>query len=96
MTQYHVDAAQVAAASALTGRSAETIRGEVAGMLSQLQALEGSWQGGAATAFSGVVSQWRATQMQVEVALDEITRALAQAAEHYQMAEDTAQRMFAH
>lgn len=96
MTQYHVDAAQVAAASTTAGRSAEAIRAEVAGMLAHLQSLESSWQGGAATAFAGVVSQWHATQMQVETALDEITRALAQAAEHYQVAEDTAVRMFAH
>lgn len=95
MTQYHVDAAQVAGASALAARSAQTIRGEVAGMLGQLQALEGSWQGGAATAFAGIVAQWHATQMQVEAALDEITLALGHAAEQYQTAEDTATRMFA-
>jgi len=95
MTQYHVDAAQVASASALAGRSAQAIRTEVAGMLAQLNALEGSWQGAAATAFAGIVQQWHATQMQVESALDEITLALGQAAEHYQVAEDTASRMFA-
>ena len=45
MTQYHVDAAQVASASSLAARSAQTIRTEVTGMLGHLRALEGSWQG---------------------------------------------------
>lgn len=95
MTQYHVDSAQVASASALAGQSAQTIRGEVAAMLAHLRALESSWQGGAAVAFAGIVEQWHGTQMQVETSLEEITRALAQAAEQYRVAEDNATRMFA-
>lgn len=95
MTQYHVDATQVASASSLAARSAQTIRTEVTGMLGHLRALEGSWQGGASVAFTGLIQQWHGTQLQVEAALEEITQALGQAAEHYQSAEETATRMFA-
>jgi len=94
MTQYHVDAAQVAQASAFTTRSAQTIRTEVASMLAQLQALEGSWQGAAATGFTAVVQQWQSTQTQVDAALDQIALSLGSAAQHYQDAEDMAARMF--
>lgn len=50
--------------------------------------------GGAAAAFSGTVTQWRAAQNQVETALDAIQAALAQAAQNYADAELTATRMF--
>ena len=49
MTQYHVDAAQVAAASSQASACAETLRAEVAAMMGHLTALEESWQGSAAT-----------------------------------------------
>ena len=52
MTQYHVDAAQVAAASGRAAASAASIRAEATSMLAQLTALESSWQGGAAAAFT--------------------------------------------
>ncbi|MFN3867074.1 MAG: WXG100 family type VII secretion target [Demequina sp.] len=95
MTRYHVDAAEVASASALAAGSAQTIRGEVAAMMGHLTALEGSWQGGAATAFAGVLDQWRSAQVQVEQALEALTVALSHAAEQYQSAEDAAARLFA-
>ena len=94
MSQYHVDSAQVASASSLAAASAQSIRTEVSSMLAHLRALESSWQGGAATAFAGLGQQWHCTQLQVEAALEEITTALAQAAEQYRVAEDTATRMF--
>ncbi|WP_084039268.1 WXG100 family type VII secretion target [Demequina sp. NBRC 110053] len=94
MTRYHVDAAEVASASALAARSSDTIRSEVGAMLGHLTALESTWQGSAATAFAGVLDQWRGAQAQVESALDSITVALSQAASEYQTAEDTASRLF--
>jgi WXG100 family type VII secretion target len=95
MTQYNVDAAQVANASRLTAQSAETVRAEVAAMMGHLTALESSWQGGAASSFAGLLQQWRSAQVQVESALDNITVALGQAAQQYQSAEDNASRLFA-
>lgn len=94
MTQYNVDAAQVANASTLAANSAEALRAEVGAMMSHLTALEGSWQGGAASAFTGLLQEWRAAQVQVESALDNITVALGQAAQQYQSAEDNASRLF--
>ncbi len=94
MTRFHVDAAEVAQASAIAQRSGDTIRAEVAALVSHLTALEGTWQGGAATAFTGVLDQWRAAQAQVEGALDALSAALGTAATAYQDAEDAATRMF--
>ncbi|WP_084079071.1 WXG100 family type VII secretion target [Demequina sp. NBRC 110057] len=94
MTRFNVDSAQVADASARAAASGETIRTEVATMVSQLTALEGSWQGGAATAFAGVLDQWHAAQAQVEQALDALSTALAHAATTYEDAEQQATRMF--
>lgn len=94
MTRYHVDAAEVASASTLAARSSDTIRTEVAAMMAHLTALQGSWQGGAASAFAGVLDQWRGAQVQVEQALDSLTVALSQAAQEYQTAEDSAARLF--
>ncbi|MDN4477504.1 WXG100 family type VII secretion target [Demequina sp. SYSU T00039] len=93
--QFHVDAAEVAAAAARTAHTADAIRGETAAMLAHLTALEGSWQGSAAAAFGDVREQWRAAQVQVEAALDAITQALGAAARSYEDAEATATRLFA-
>jgi len=92
---YHVDADEVATAAARAGQSGETIRAEVASLVGSLQALEGTWQGQASTAFAGVLAQWRAAQAQVEVALGSLTHALSAAATGYADAEATAARMFA-
>jgi len=94
MTRFHVDAEQVASAAALADRSGHTIRSEVNAMMAHLTALEGSWEGGAATAFAAVLDQWRAAQVQVEHALDALAVALSGAAQEYQAAEQTATRLF--
>ncbi len=93
--QYHVDAAEVSAASARTARSADAIRGEVAALMSELVRLDATWQGGAAAAFGDVREQWRGAQAHVEQALDAITQALGHAARSYEEAEATASRLFA-
>ncbi len=92
--QYHVDAAEVSAASARAARSADAIRAEVAAMMSHLAGLDSSWQGSAASAFADARDQWRSAQHHVESALDAITAALAGAARSYEDAEATAARLF--
>lgn len=92
---YHVDSDEVAAAAVRAGQSGEAIRAEVATMVATLQALEGTWQGAASTAFAGVLAQWRGAQAQVEAALVSLTEALGAAATGYSDAEATAARMFA-
>jgi WXG100 family type VII secretion target len=92
---YHVDSDEVSAAAARAAASGEAIRGEVANLVGTLQALEGSWQGSASTAFAGVLAQWRGAQAQVESALVSLADALRAAAAGYADAEATAARMFA-
>lgn len=92
--RYQVDSEQMNAASGAVAASVTTVRTEVAAMMRNLDALQGTWTGGAAAAFSGTVTQWRAAQNQVETALDAIQAALAQAAQNYADAELTATRMF--
>ncbi len=92
--QYHVDSAEVSAASARAAHSADAIRAEVAAMMSHLAALDASWQGSAASAFADAREQWRSAQLHVEHALDAITAALAGAARSYEDAESTVARLF--
>lgn len=96
MTEFHVDAAQVATASSQAATSAANLRTEVAAMMGHLTALENTWHGTAAASFAGVLQEWRAAQVQVDAALDNITTALGQAAQQYQAAEDNASRLFSH
>ncbi|WP_430868389.1 WXG100 family type VII secretion target [Demequina aurantiaca] len=95
MTQYNVDAGEILRGAQRASHSGENIRAEVAGLLGTLTALEGTWQGGAASAFTGVLEQWRAAQAQVESALDSMGVALGQAAQEYESAETQASRLFA-
>ncbi|NCT92521.1 WXG100 family type VII secretion target [Cellulomonas sp. APG4] len=94
MSRYEVDSAQVSQASAAAGRSVTAIRSEVAALLRHLTELQQVWRGSAATAFSGVVTDWSATQQRVEVSLDQITQALSAAAQTYAEAEQQASRLF--
>ena len=63
-------------------------------MMRHLQDLQASWQGGAATAFAGVMTEWQGAQVHVEAALDSITAALGSAAQTYADAEAQASRLF--
>ena len=91
---YHVDAQEVQGAASRAAASAETIRSEVAGLIAHLEGLQGSWQGGAAHAFTGILTQWRTAQAQLELALDSMGTGLAQAASQYDAAEQSAARLF--
>ncbi|MBL0888811.1 WXG100 family type VII secretion target [Myceligenerans indicum] len=92
--KYQVDSDQIEAASGAVAGSVATVRTEVAALMRNLDALQGTWTGGAATAFAGSVTQWRSAQAQVENALDAIQVALTQTARAYADAELTATRMF--
>ena len=80
-----------ARAQAAMGR----IQGEVAGLHAQLVDLQSSWSGSAASAFQGVVSDWRTTQARVEESLGHINTALGQAGQLYAEAEVQNTRLFA-
>lgn len=91
---YHVDSEAVASAASRATQSGEAIRAEVATLVATLQSLEGTWQGSASAAFSGVLAEWRGAQAQVESALASLGQALGAAAVGYEDAEAAAARMF--
>lgn len=94
MTRYQVDSEAVAAATARVQAAMSRIQGEVAGLHAQLVDLQSSWTGSAASAFQGVVGDWRATQTRVEESLGHINTALGQAAQLYADAEVQNTRLF--
>lgn len=93
--QFTVNTAEVAAASARTRASVETIRTEAAAMMGHLIALQGSWTGGASAAFGATAEQWQVTQRIVEENLASISLALDNAAASYAETEAHATRLFA-
>lgn len=95
MTRFEVDSAHVAQAAGAARACGGAIHTEVASMVRHLTELQGTWRGGAAASFEAVLAEWRATQAQVESALDHLTQALDAAARHYSDAELTATRLFA-
>ena len=94
MTRYQVDSEAVVAATAVARAAMGRIQSEVAGLHSQLVNLQSSWTGSAATAFQGVVGDWKATQQRVEESLALINTALAQAGQQYAEVEAQNQRLF--
>lgn len=96
MSRFEVDSAQVAQASVAVQVSAGQISAEVDRMMRNLIDLQAGWKGQAATSFQQVVTDWRATQERVRLALEQIQRALTVAGQQYAQAEDAAVRMFAH
>ena len=94
MAMYVVDPEQVAASAARVAATGERIRGEVAVMMADLVALQGSWGGVASANFSECATQWRTTQAQVDAALDAIGVQLATAAGVYADAESHSASLF--
>ena len=95
MARFEVDSAEIARASGSTKASAQAIRSEVSAMMSHLSTLQDSWRGGASSAFTVVLAEWRATQQQVEQSLDGIALCLDSGSRQYEDAEASALRMFA-
>jgi WXG100 family type VII secretion target len=94
MTTYHVDAAQVSAATQTVQGTIGRIQSEVSSLLGQLTGLQSSWSGQAATAFQTAVADWRTTQLHVEQSLAGLNRALGIAATQYTEAEQANARLF--
>ncbi|MDR1427293.1 MAG: WXG100 family type VII secretion target [Bifidobacteriaceae bacterium] len=95
MATYQVNAEMIATASSGVHKSMATISAEVATLMAQLNNLQSSWTGTAATAFAGVATQWQATQKQVEESLSAINVALTTAGQTYSEAESRATSLFA-
>lgn len=94
MSRYQVDSEAVLGATSAVRTSITRIQSEVAGLHSQLTNLQGSWSGQAATAFSGVVADWKVTQQRVEESLAAINQALGQAGQQYADIESANARLF--
>jgi WXG100 family type VII secretion target len=94
MSRYQVDSEAVLGATSAVRTSISRIQSEVAGLHSQLTNLQGSWSGQAATAFSGVVADWKVTQQRVEESLAAINQALGQAGQQYADIESANARLF--
>lgn len=95
MATYSVDSELVASSAARVAASSETIRAEVGALMADLLNLQGSWAGAASANFADCVTQWQATQTQVESALSAIGTQLGTAASVYAEAEAQSSALFA-
>ncbi|MEP6481383.1 MAG: WXG100 family type VII secretion target [Rhodoglobus sp.] len=94
MTRYQVDSEAVLSATGAVRTSIGRIQSEVAGLHGQLTNLQSSWTGQAASAFGGVVSDWKVTQQRVEENLAAINQALTHAGQQYADIESANARLF--
>jgi 6 kDa early secretory antigenic target len=94
MTRYTVDSDAVAAAAATITATVGRLQSDASALQSGLAALEATWTGQAATAFQGVVQQWRSTQANLEQVLAQIDSALRTAGAQYVDVELANARLF--
>ncbi|GAB3137476.1 WXG100 family type VII secretion target [Marisediminicola antarctica] len=94
MTRYQVDSEAVFTTTGAVRSSMGRIEAEVSALLNQLVNLQSSWSGQAASAFQGVVTEWRATQQHVAEAMASINIALGQAGQQYADIEQSNARLF--
>lgn len=94
MTRYQVDSEAVISATGAVRSSITRIQSEVAGLHGQLTNLQSSWTGQAASAFTGVVAEWKTTQQRVEENLAAINQALTHAGQQYAEIEAANARLF--
>jgi len=94
MTQFHVDSDALISTTSTARATISRIQGEVATLLGQLTALEGSWTGQASAQFQGAVGAWRTTQQHVEQSADALNLALGQAGQQYAEVEQANARLF--
>ena len=94
MTTYQVNSEQVIQAAQAAQTTIAHLHQEVATLNANLQALQSSWVGPAATAFVAHHAQWRVTQVRVEENLQSLSQALGTAGRHYQAMEATNRALF--
>lgn len=94
MPRFTVDSEAVLAAQSAVASTIPRVQADVASLLAQLTALQECWGGAAATAFQGVVGEWRVTQQRVEESLVAINQALGAAGRQYLEVEEANMRMF--
>jgi len=94
MSTYQVDSEAVLAQATAARHTVERVQGEVGALHAQLEQLQASWQGTAASAFRGVVAEWRSAQQRVDDALTTLGAALGQAGQQYAEIEQANARLF--
>ncbi len=94
MAVFSVDSDAVFTATSQVRGTAERLQAETHAMLAQLTQLQSTWTGAASLAFQGVVDRWRATQVQVEQSLADISGALGAAGRQYSDAEQATASLF--
>lgn len=94
MSTFQVDSEAVLAHATAARQTVGRIQAEVGALHAQLEQLQASWTGGAASAFHGVVAEWRVTQQRVEDNLTAIGTTLAQAGQQYAEIEQHNMRLF--
>ena len=94
MSTYQVDSEAVLAQATAARNTVERMQGEVTALHSQLEQLQASWSGTAATAFRGVVAEWRTAQQRVDDSLSVLGGALSQAGQQYAEIEQHNARLF--
>ena len=94
MAQFTVDSDSLFHTKGNIAQGSDRLRADVAFIMSQVQHLEGAWQGGASQAFQGVAAEWQRLHLQVEEALNDLARRLEVAGTGYQQVEQDVASMF--
>ncbi|MGF1646491.1 MAG: WXG100 family type VII secretion target [Kineosporiaceae bacterium] len=95
MSRFEVDSEAMAGAATAVQGSIATVTAETQRMMHNLEALQATWRGQAATSFATVTGEWRATQQRVHETLQAIQAALTHAGRQYAEVEAATVRMFA-
>ena len=94
MTRSFVDSEAVFAATSSAHSTIARVQADIQKLASQLQALQSSWGGSAATSFQDVLLQWKGTHAQVEAQLVGLTQTLGQVAQHSEALEQQNTQLF--
>jgi WXG100 family type VII secretion target len=80
--------------SAAARGSISAIQSEIGVLNGHVTELASVWTGGAASAFTGAIEQWRAAQRVVEEALEALSHSLATAGQNYAEVEQANTALF--
>ena len=94
MAIFQIDTGDLMAKSGTVEATLSRIQSDVNSMEGQLRQLQETWKGSASGAFQEVLTQWRATQLQVEQSLASVHQAMAAASTHYEDTELANAKMF--
>lgn len=94
MPFFSVDSEQVLTANNHIQSTIGRLQQEISTLHVQLSALDGSWQGSAASSFQELVMRWKTSADALEQNLGSIGQALAIAAQQYSDIEAANQRLF--